>query len=129
MKITKKQLMQIIEEELESVVESHVTREESIANWAVVLSGNEVSAGSGAKELIDFLTPMDPAALEAHQVRIEAVGWGMDYPEMSGTKALNLAQRDWAVHPQNTGRPRPKRSMNTYIDASDERGPWTPWEE
>lgn len=124
MKITTKQLRQIIEEELESIIEGHITREESIADWAVVLSGNEVSAGSGAKELIDFLTPMAPAALEAHQVRIEAVGWGIDYPEMSGTEALNLAQRDWAVHPQNTGRPRPKRNMGTYFDASDMGGPW-----
>jgi len=122
MKITQEQLIQIIKEELESIIEGHITREESIANWAVVSPENDESTGSGAKELIDFLTPMDPAALEAHQVRIEAVGWGMDYPGMSGTEALNLAERDWAVHPQNTGRPRPKRSMNTYIDGSDYPG-------
>jgi len=144
MKITKKQLMQIIKEELESAMEAAtgqpspkvareqkpklVTREESIASWTVILSGNEVSEGGGvgARELIDFLEPFEdpdkPETLEAYRVRIEAVGWGMDYPEMSGTKALALAKADWYFHPQNTKKPRPKRSMDTYFDGSDYPG-------
>jgi len=124
MKITKKQLMQIIKEELENVMEARgeaVYQGDQIGDWAVSHGGQQVSQGFSSKSLIDALGSHSPAALETYEVNVEGTSRHLGSQVMNGAEALDLAKRDWATHPQNPawGKGRPKRPTATFFDASD----------
>ena len=122
MKITKKQLMQIIKEELDEVI----YRGDGVLTWKVMLGGQMVAgtekqyAGNaelGAQSLIDFLsTIQDVATLETHDVTMDmSAGRSMF---KNGIEAKAYAEEDLASSPSVTGKRRPKR-WNPGYDASD----------
>jgi hypothetical protein len=122
MKITKEQLMQIIEEELDEVV----YRGDGVLTWKVTLADQVVAAtekqyggnaSTGSQSLIDFLSSIeDVATLEQHSVVMDMSGGRSMFK--NGIEAKAYAQEDLDTHPTTTGKRRPKR-WNPGYDASD----------
>ena len=122
MKITKKQLMQIIEEELDEVI----YRGDGVLTWKVTLADQMVaatekeyggSAEGGAQSLIDFLSSIeDVATLEQHDVVMDMSGGRSMFK--NGIAAKAYAQEDIDTSYAKTGKRRPKR-WNPGWDASD----------
>ena len=122
MKITKKQLMQIIKEELDEVI----YRGDGVLAWKVTLGGQMVAgtekdyggqADLGAQSLIDFLSTIeDVATLENHSVVMDMSGGRSLFK--NGIEAKAYAQEDLDTNFAATGKRRPKR-YNPGYDASD----------
>ena len=122
MKLTTKQLRQIIEEELEEVI----YRGDGVLTWKVNLADQMVAATEkqyggtaaiGAESLLDFLSSIeDVATLEQHSVIMDMSGGRSMFK--NGIEAKAYAQEDIDTSYEKTGKRRPKR-WNPGYDASD----------
>ena len=121
MKITKKQLIQIIKEELEAVVET-VYAGQGVWTWKVTLGGQVVAATKkeyngtalpGPQTLIDFLSTIeDVSTLEQHSV-------AFNDPRGGAYSKNGVVAKAYAEEDLSTRGNRPKNPRNVGYDGSD----------